>query len=349
MKIAVITFHWSTNYGAVLQAFALQTYLSKQGHNVEIIDYYPDRYKKNLLNAFKTKHLSAIPNRIKEISKEKAIAHFRNKALKTTRHFSKSKELSVISESFDCFICGSDQIWNPSFTQYAERKCSFAYFLDFVPADKIIASYAGSFGVSSYPEHLINSIGDKFRKFDFISVREKTGVDIVKKCGINEVSLVPDPTLLLDAQDYLPYLAKDSNVKPYAFLYMLHGMKISNDSEISQYLKNSKLDMIVPDNYTIEQWLTAIYTSEIVVTNSFHGIVFSILFNKKFIALTIDGSGMNDRIHTLLERLGLSSRVYDGKNTNFDDEINWDEVKTRLDEFRKDGYKYIDKITYYKK
>ena len=349
MKIAIITFHWATNYGAVLQAFALQKYLSKQEHYVEVIDYYPDKYRKNLLNAFRTKHPSAVPGRIKEIRKEKAVALFRIKTIIKTRHFNNSKKLNAISESFDCFICGSDQIWNPSFTQFGEGKPSFAYFLGFVSDNKIIASYAGSFGVTRYPEHLIKAIGDKFKRFDFISVREKTAIDIIKECGINNAYLVPDPTLLLDYQDYLPFLVESVHDKPYIFSYMLHGMNLIQDNETAQYLKKSGYDIIEPNNYTVEQWLTAIYGAEIVITNSFHGIVFSILFRKKFVALTIKDSGMNDRIHTLLDRLGLDDRLYKGTTTNFDSEINWDDVHARLENFREEGYEYLEMVTNHKK
>lgn len=349
MKIAIMTFHWATNYGAVLQAFALQNYLSKLGHIVEIIDYYPNKYKKNLLNAFRTKHLRAIPARIRELSKEKAISNFRSNTLKITHHFNHSKKLQIISEKFDCFICGSDQIWNPSFTQFGEGKPSFAYFLDFVPDNKIISSYAGSFGVSAYPEHLINAIGDNFRRFDFISVREKTAINIVKQCGINNACLVPDPTLLLNAEDYFPFLVQENHTKPYIFSYMLHGMKLSNNTELVQYLKDTKFDIITPDDYTVEQWLTAIYGAEMVITNSFHGIVFSILFKKKFIAITIDGSGMNDRIYTLLEFLGLSDRIYQGTTSVLESEINWNDVFSKLGDFQNSGYEYINKITNHKK
>ncbi len=347
MKIAIITFHWATNYGAVLQSFALQNYLSKQGHDVEIIDYYPDKYKKTVLNALKAKHPVVIFNRIKEIRKEKAIAGFRNNTLKMTEHFNSSEKLNILSENYDCFICGSDQIWNPSFTRFGEGKATFSYYLDFAPDNKILASYAASFGVTSYPEDLIDLITEKFKRFDFISVREKTGLDIVKKCGRDNVSLVPDPTLLLSEEDYLPFVSQDAREKPYAFSYMLHGMKMPK--ELSQYISDKKLCVVSPSNYTIEQWLTAINGAETVITNSFHGIVFSVLFKKKFIALTIDGSGMNDRIFTLLERLGLSDRIYKGKTADFDSKIDWQSVYEKLEELRKEGYSYLDKVINYEK
>ena len=130
MNIGIITFHWATNYGAVLQAYALQEKLSQEGHKASFINYYPARYKKNYFNDVLTRHIKQIPKRLREIKKERKIALFREKYLNATKYYSTSAKLKKANFLYDAYICGSDQIWNESFTSKGERKKTFSYFLD---------------------------------------------------------------------------------------------------------------------------------------------------------------------------------------------------------------------------
>lgn len=344
MKIGIITFHWATNYGAVLQAYALCRYLYETGNEAQLIDYYPRKYKKTFIRAFLTKHLRLIPDRVKEISKEKQIECFRCKHLNRTRYFAAGKKLKDFD--FDCYICGSDQIWNESFLQYGERGMTYSYFLDFAPESKIIASYAASFGAIRYKECLKPYIKKYLSRFDFISVRENTGMDILHDIGIEDYRVVPDPTLLLDRVDYERFLIPNTNGKKYNFVYMLHG-KLSDAENVMRSMDEN--ENIVCDNMGIEEWLTNIYYAEHIITNSFHGVVFSIIFEKPFTVLLIDGSGMNDRLFTLLDKLGLTDRISKDKKSAVTTTIDYKGVKEKLEAFRKMGYDYLNEIINYEK
>lgn len=348
MKIGIITFHWAVNYGAILQTYALSEYLDRMGAETQVINYYPKRYKKNLINALKTRHLSLIPKRIKELSKEKNIADFRKKKLKMTQYYSTNKQLINADFDFDCYICGSDQIWNESFLCGGERKKTYSYFLNFAPNDKIIASYAASFGVMRYNESLKNDLKKYLKRFDFISVRENSGLDILHDIGINNACVVPDPTLLLSKEDYKKFITDNDKNYKYAFVYMLHG-KFDDASDVIEFARRSGQNIVVSTDEGIEEWLSNIYYSEHVITNSFHGIVFSIIFQRPFTAVLIEGSGMNDRIITLLEKLGLNNRIY-RKNmqiTEQTDDMN--QINYKLKKYRDSGKQYINQILKYHK
>lgn len=349
MKIGILTFHWATNYGAVLQAYALKTTIEKYNDNVRVIDYYPRRYKKNLINSFVTKHISMIPSRIRAIKKDKNIEIFREKYFQRTKYFSKGKNLKKQLKDFDCFICGSDQIWNMSFAENGEGKKTFTYFLDFADAKKILASYAASFGALCVKETLKEDITKYIKRMDFVSVRERSGVEIVKDLGIEKCELVPDPTLLLEPGHYQKMAFKNSLSGKYAFLYMLHNKQKDADS-IIESLKNKGLKLVISGNEEVEQWLSYIKNAEIVISNSFHAIVFSILFKTPFVAILIKNSPMNDRINTLLGSLDLENRIYNGDNSILDDnEIDWEAVHQKIEQKKDVGHEYIKKIIEYKK
>ena len=342
MKIGIITFHWATNYGAVLQAYALAKVLKEQGADVEIIDYYPKKYKKTYFNAVRTSHIRSIKRRIKDVSKDKVIEWFRKKYFIRTPYYHSNKQLKEKLLEYDCYICGSDQIWNMSYILHGEYKKTFVYFLEFAPKGKILASYAASFGAKECDKSLKDGIKKQLMKFDFISVRENTGVDIIKDMGINDVCVVPDPTLLLEESDYEELITDVKQVSGN-FVYILHN-KYNDASDIVDYLKSKDEQIYYSDSESVQQWLANIKNAKRVITNSFHGIVFSILFKKQFLALLIKGSGMNDRLLTLLEKLGLEDRIYNGDLSVIDKPIEWTTVENNLREYKKTGFDYINKI-----
>lgn len=348
MKIGVLTFHWATNYGAVLQAYALCKYLSDLGHEVKIIDYYPTRYKKNVIRAFFTRHIKLIPTRLKDIKKEKQIEKFRINNFDRTKHYSSFCNLEKQTQQFDCYICGSDQIWNMSFLKHGEGKKTYTYFLGFVHDEKIIASYAASFGTEYIPDDLKEDITKLLQRFDFISVRERTGLKIVNELGFYNACIVPDPTILLRRKEYEQFIKHYKKEKNYAFAYILHRRE-KDAIKIYQYLKKRDIAIVHCNNSGVYEWLTEIYNSKMVITNSFHGIVFSILFEKPFVAILIEGSGMNDRIITLLDEVGLSNRIFNGNIDIINEKINWRNVTEKIDNYRQIGISYIDQILSYKK
>lgn len=348
MKIGIMTFHWATNYGAVLQAFALQEACDKMGADTFIIDYYPRHYKKNILNSFLSTHLQVILSKIKEIPKEKQIEEFRRKYLKRTSYFNANIKLKNAVLPFECYICGSDQIWNESFSTYGEFKPTYSYFLDFAPDDKIIASYAASFGTDNLTSSLRVNIKKLLNRFDFISVRENSGAKIINDLGFDNVFVVPDPTLLLEKGEYEKFVTPKTNKFPRAFVYMLHN-QISNADNILKILSYRNYESIICDNIGVEEWLSQIYNSDIIVTNSFHGTVFSIIFQKPFIAIPVNGSRMNNRIETLLGKLGLQNRIFQGNLDILETPIDWQDVEKRLNKYRAEGYNFLNKVIHFEK
>lgn len=313
IKIGIMTFHWATNYGAVLQTFALQEYLVSRGYAVEIIDYYPKRYEHNFARCFFTKHIGMIKKNLMEYYKEKKIENFRKQYLNRSKRFYSNDEL--FETKYDVYICGSDQIWNPYFTMNGEGKPTLSYFLNFVPESSLRIAYAASFGTDKISDDVKNMIMGELYKFDAISVRENTAKGILHSIGLN-AQVVCDPVVLVDTEkfdglidDYLKSFKKKDDRGKYIFKYMLHqsdfiGMKICD-----QLISDNQYQIVDGnEDMCIGEWLFRLRNAEVVVTNSFHATVFSVLFHKKFISIGMSRSAMNDRLVTFLSAIGLRNK-----------------------------------------
>jgi len=236
MKIGILTFHWATNYGAVLQAFALQKYLEKKGYNTEIIDYKP--LKTRILQV-----LVRIKNMQKnEFIKEYKIMKFRKKNLLISKEaYFSNKDLHKHCNKYDVYICGSDQIWNQSFLKYAENTPTLSYFLDFVNVDKSKISYAPSFGTDSFSDEFKKLVQPQLEKFHYLSVREDSGKDFIDTLGLKS-TLVLDPTLLLNRDDYEKLLVNSKVNQPKTlFSYILHKDQ-TESHRISEYVSDKLFD-----------------------------------------------------------------------------------------------------------
>jgi hypothetical protein len=355
MKIGIITFHWATNYGAVLQAYALQTYLLQHGYDTQIIDYLPYTFKKNLIKCLITKRPWRIPGKILDYLKELQFREFRKKHFRLSQKYQSFEDLKMNPPLYDVYICGSDQIWNPNFTLRGERKLTLSYFLDFCPNNVKRIAYAVSFGCTQYPENLLKFLSPILSKFYAMSVRENSGCQLVHKMGIDDVGLMPDPTLLLRAKDYETLIQTSRKIqKKYSFYYALHDSQ-ETIKEIKKYfrrLNHNIIDVGSPVNSMIgvKTWLAFIKSSDVVVTNSYHGMIFSILFRKPFIVVLAEGryEEMNDRIFTLLGKLGLQDRCVDRCDENkinyiLAQAIDWEMVENRLESLRNDAWLFFEK------
>ena len=356
MKIGILTFHWGTNYGGVLQAYALQTYLLQHGHDTQIIDYIPYTLEKKLVNCFITKRPWRIPLNLLEYLKELKFRKFRKKHLHLSRRYQSFEDLKKNPPSYDICICGSDQIWNPNFTLRGEGKLTLSYFLDFCPSNVKRIAYAVSFGYTTqYPESLLKLLSPIVSGFDAVSVRENSGYHLVHKMGIDDVVLMPDPVLLLKAKDYeaLVQIAQKTNNK-YSFFYSLHDSQ-TTIKEIKNHFR--RLHYKIIDTRSLENsimdvdaWLAFIQSSSVVITNSYHGMIFSIIFRKPFIVVPVEGmyEEMNDRIFTLLGKLGLQDRCIDSCDENrlnalLARAIDWEIVENRLESLRNDAWLFFEK------
>ena len=334
MKIGVLTYHYANNYGAVLQAYALKNHLEKQGHNVEILNYNTSKlYLKN--RPLKSKIKTFMWNGLKKVlggaKKEKAFVCFRKSKLEVEGEQIKEHsalEHYVKKQDFDAFIVGSDQVWNTEINGKDK-----AYFLDFA-GDKKRISYAASFGVSDLPIEDLKTVKEAVSLFNAVSVREETGKEILKKSGFKgNIQVVLDPVFFLDEKQWSKIFSKRLIDRKYILCYVMPGDSILENKIVSiankikektgfeiifigrkEYcrFKNDGKDII---GASPEDFLSLIKYAEVVVTNSFHGTAFSILFSKCFYALTnpnkTGNKQLGSRINDLLEILNLKSHLVD--------------------------------------
>ncbi len=312
MKIGILTFHWSANHGAVLQTFATQEYLKKNHlSEVEVINYYPKKFEYSLLKALYTRKLRLIPSRIKELIKNNRINKFRSNLNLTKRYYS-SRQLFGHPTNYDIIFCGSDQIWNPNYVLHGEQGPTAVYFLDFAKKKTKKASLSASFGCTEYPENVKKIIKPYVEKLDFISVREKTGINILEKMGINNAVHTADPTSLLSREEYLELCSGISNKNSsYVALCILRKQARKNKELIKNILSLCNVKTVNIKNKSMEKWLSGMRDAKMVVTNSFHCVMMCLKLHKPFVVITETGAlaGMNDRLFSLLEHFNLEGCI----------------------------------------
>lgn len=334
MKIGIITLPLHTNYGGILQAYALQTILERMGHVVEYIEVKKDKYllplsvrylvylKRLLVNIFfKKKNRIFLESYCYENKKiiEKNTRRFINKYI----HQNIIKDYSELSEDdYDILMIGSDQIWRSS---RVRNNNDYSQFLDFAYKWKIKKiTYACSFGEDDweYSKKETEKIRTLVMAFDAISVREESAVLLCKENLGVDMKLVLDPTLLLDKSDYLNLIHNNisqNNNKLVCYILDKNDdidwliRYIARRTNSVPYNVNSRAeDVMAPVEERIqppvEDWLQAIHEAKVVVTDSFHACVFSIIFNKPFICIGNKKRGMS-RFDTLLSTMGMKERM----------------------------------------
>lgn len=351
MKIGILTFHWATNYGAVLQCYALQSYLESLGHEVKIINYKPRKYDDNLYTFLRFRKFLNISEYLNGRKKEKALALFRESHLYQTERVFSCSSMSSVASQFDMIISGSDQVLNPSFLLSGEGKdkVSPTYFLGF-PFNGKRVGYALSFGCVEYPKDACTIASKYIKDFDVVTVREKTGANIVKTMGREDAEVVPDPTILM-ASDFYNNLAQISK-KPYlhSYIYSFFIRYINErKSIIDNTLKGKNILWNNDDgDYSVEGWLGKIRHANLVVTDSFHCVVMCLKFHVPFFVITEkEGNvGMNDRLYTLLGKCNLSKLILhkskiDNIISNFAIDIDWNNVDSLLSSYSEVGKLYL--------
>lgn len=332
-KIGIITFHWATNYGAVLQAYALQQYLKTIGCDPFIINFKPLKYDFSLIKVIKTKSLMKIGYNIYNLLKESKLKTFRKSYLNLSTRFYNDAELVEKYPAAEVYITGSDQVWNPYFLEYGGDRDtpSSAYFLSFLPSTYTKVAYAASFGTDQYSSILLKHIHSYLDSFNAISVREKTGLNILSQLN-HEGTLVCDPTLLLADTDKYIELANLNIPSIDCFIYFLRDYKRVLEKKALNIFCDKRVK--ISRKESINDWLGYISKSKIVVTNSYHGLIFSIIFRKEFLVYLDSDSSMNDRFYTLLSYLSLNNRIINSIDENVNsilkENIDWDQVYNKL-------------------
>jgi len=344
MRVGIITFHWATNYGAVLQAYALQEALKELGHDAEIINYKPSQYDDSLWPFIKFRKFLDFENYCISRKKEAKLSEFRLEYLEQTHRFRTLKSLREGIKGYDALITGSDQVLNPSFLEHGEHHGSTAYFLDFGGNEVKRYVYAASFGVTEYPSALCEKVRPLISKFTAVSSRESSGKKIFRKMGALNPVVVCDPTLLHQSLFYDRLINHDVEIASAdVSSYFLRG----RDKHISKVLTVINAKQISDES--LKEWINIIRSSKHLVTNSFHGMMFCLIYHVPFsvVLTTKENVGMNDRFYTVLELLKLTHRIFSEsafKSSDIDFTDNWDDIEARLNDMRAQGWNYLKQI-----
>ncbi|MBO5020010.1 MAG: polysaccharide pyruvyl transferase family protein [Clostridia bacterium] len=331
MKVGIITYHNVINYGAVLQALALQESIKELGVDSEIINYTPIKifsdykpfslfkYKKIYKMGFKI-FLRAVASDIKHglniTLKNKGFSDFGNKYFNYSGNsFNDFNKSHINLPDYDVCFTGSDQVWNPDITYGFDD----AYFLRFGKETMIRASYAASIGKEKFSEKEEEQLREYLNDFNYISLRESTAADILSPLTDKNLNIVLDPTLLLNAEKWKNLLGIADNKEKYIFVYTLYPNPELNKF-VEKLSKHKNLPVITLNGKKIysnesarylranpQKFVELVANASYVVTNSFHGTAFSVNFSKNFYAFL--GESRNSRITDLLTKLNIQQRA----------------------------------------
>lgn len=367
MKIDMITLHRAQNYGSVLQAFALQKKMEEIGHEVRVLDYYPERYTnkgwlrrlKNKSPKFKNPFILFVAKIMiypSYLRKGWVFNTFLNKYMNLTRFKFDTNEVAkqLKMKEADAYCTGSDQVWNSFWNEGVEK----ALFLDFVPKNKLIFSYAASIGLSELPVDEVDIIRLLLDKYEYLSVREDTGVKILHELGRTDTIQCLDPTLLMTKEEWSYYADDRYEGEQYILTYNLH-----HDLEVDRYAFTLSRKYGIPIwnisyNWhdfirkghlcwcpSVEKFLGLIKYARFVIADSFHATVFSIIFERQFVTITPEVA--SSRVSSILNLLGISERnLCKFVDTSIiETPIDYQSVKRRLLYERQISMNYLRMVT----
>ena len=326
-KVGILNFHFANNYGAVLVPFAMKKAIEAMGYQAEIINYAAQKF-----------------------SRQPAFVKFRGKFLSPiSKEFSNIEELRKCHDAWSRVVVGSDQVWRMFQTDI--------YMLEWVYGKCSLISYAASYGHDIYEGSIPKSDACALlHRFDAISVRENSGVDICRNDFDVDALQVVDPTLLLSAEAYTRVIdAEKVQVpdEPYVCGVFLSAQSASYPNNPNILLDiRSKYKFVNPIKNEqnqfrpVGEWLALIKNAKYVITDSFHGAVFSIIFNKQFVTLMHEGFNGNARIPSLLESLGIDQNrilysINDITVDTFREKIDYTKVNAKLAPLRHKAFKFL--------
>jgi polysaccharide pyruvyl transferase WcaK-like protein len=321
MRVGIVTFHSSHNYGGALQTYALFTVLSNLGCEVKIIDRRWGSY-----TALTNRPFVTAMKKIVTVFKNDVFEEFYNRYYVRTKHIRSQEELRALNEDFDIVVVGSDQVWNSDII----RTMGYYYFLDWLDPQIKRITYAVSFGKDSFDvsETELMKVKALVSQFSTISVRESSGVDLCTKYFNVAAEQHIDPTLLLSLNEYKTLALPDPADRPYVIRYILDASEekehitalVSREKgvqvkDLHPTFKGSlnavanRVPMIAEWRFPImAEWLNRFYHASFIVTDSFHGVIFAILFQKDFICIKNEKRG-SARFESLLSLFQLNHRM----------------------------------------
>lgn len=322
MKIGILTLPLHHNYGGILQAWALQRVLKNLGHDVYILSYsnlniihWTVFVKRAILKCLKRNYSTQIFYELKQKRRSKQIDRFINENINLKKISSLEK---IESNDFEAIIVGSDQVWRKNYFEGMWKSKIQNAFLDFTKNwDIKRIAYAASFGIDEwqYSDTETELIKEALSRFHRISVREDSALDLIKNLDLNDITHVLDPTLLIDSEDYIKLLPKElkekiSNSSQTLVSYILDTNEeienIVNSIASTKGLQRMELNNTneAEMKTSVEKWIYNFANAELVITNSFHGCVFSIIFEKPLILMYNTKRG-NARFDSLINMFKL--------------------------------------------
>lgn len=348
MKLGILTFPKAINYGAALQATALRKVLLNRSEKVCFLNYSCkaiDSTSKifDISNLFSLKYTIAhLYNMPEAIKRQKNFSNYWKK------HF---EFCSSDPKEYDAVIVGSDQVWNYNLTND-----DLFYFLNFKKNDLKKISYAASFGLPEIDKAHAEKIVPLLKDFDYLSVREKQAAKIIKENMRADVPVVCDPTLLLNKNEWKKLVSEKPQNSGYIFVYTVfnsdnvweYAKKLSEKTGLPiktiSYSKFHKREAIYDYTAGPDDWVNYMHGADYVVTNSFHGVAFSINFNKNFFFdMPPKSAGVGSRISDITERYSLENR-----NISADDFVlttdapDFEKANLLLEEDRKFSFEFIE-------
>lgn len=383
-KVGIVSCYFKNNYGSMLQAYATKKILDNNNipnETVNIdrnVDFKNGKRKYYLTQIFNFRFIKSKLGMIKLIIDKKVVKDLsknisirENKYKEFRREFNLSESLSTYKEltelakiRYSDVIVGSDQLWLPV------NVVANYYTLNWVPNDTNKISYSTSFGISEIPKKYNLKYKIFLDRINYLSVREDTGVKIIKNIINKDAKLVCDPTILLTKEEWEEVSVKEriiqekyilcyflgSNIEHRKFVERLKqetGYKIVSLNHADEYVKYSdKFADIIPYDIGPKEWINLIKYAEYVCTDSFHGTVFSLLFNKVFYCFRRHNvkskNSTNSRIDSLLKILNIdiNNRILRGNedvNYVLKDKIDYDTVNVKLSDFRNQSKKFLEK------
>lgn len=378
MKLAIVTFHRAYNYGAVLQCYALQKTLRSMDADCEVLDYAPvyfERMYKILPERLLSKKglKRAI---VRTLMQKKLAERCRNFENFLSGHLVLSKEkytaageLENAKLPYDALIAGSDQVWNDICAKFDPVFFLYGKAFD----DKRKYSYAASMGFAELPKELRDEYIKRLKDYRIISMREKTGADIVEELLDKRPVISCDPTFLCSSDEWKQLAGETPLISgDYIFLYHVKlpkeirkytaelskktGLRVicvschfhGAPKKVYSYqsgIADREEGFIPCHSCSPAEFLNYILHAKYVLSASFHGTVFSILFQKQFLSQTVWENGKpNDRVINLLEQLGLQDRTINRTSADIDIPIDWKAVEIAVEGMRKNGKQYLETL-----
>lgn len=356
-KIGIITFHRAMNYGAVFQTYALQQCLNDNEIENEVIDYVCQNieecykpFKVMQGNYFKAIVRGVLFSGIIR-RKKRQFEFFLQKYLVMSKKYYSLDELRNARDEYSCFISGSDQVWSPNSAGFDE-----AYFLTFAH-DRQKNSYAASIGMNSLPLQLVEEYKNRLQEFQNISVREQEAKSLLLQYINKDIEVHVDPTLLLSSEQWR-LISKEPKEKGYIVIFNVEK-PIYDIQFAKKVAKERNLKIIYINDRTVkkekgikyvvaptpEEFLGYFANADVVVTNSFHGTAFSIIFHKNLYVELNNRKRRNVRAEDLLNLVGIKGRIIEeGLNEDSVELLNWKAVDEIISAKKQEAVNYLTNI-----